>query len=117
MLLVVVTSCETGKPADLTAAVRRPAGAFRASCATPSLGVCTEYNDDAFSLAEPLAKTGCLELRGSWSHARCAPEQRLGTCAVTGGTRVYYPGGAFDFTSTTAARDCVELYQGVFATR
>lgn len=112
-----MTACDTAKPADVTAAVRRPAGAFRASCATPSLGVCTEYSDDAFALAAPLAKTGCLELRGSWSPARCPTERRLGTCAVSSGTRVYYPGGELDFTSTTAARDCVELYQGVFSVR
>lgn len=117
VVLVVLAACDTGKPADVTASVRRPAPMFRASCATPSLGVCTEYTDDAFALGESLAKTGCLELRGNWSPARCPPERRLGTCAVVGGTRVYYPGGDLDFTSTTAARDCVELYQGAFSAR
>ncbi|MER2566570.1 MAG: hypothetical protein ABTQ32_37960 [Myxococcaceae bacterium] len=114
VLLVVVAACDTGKPADVAAPVR-PAAAFRASCATPSMGVCTEYAGDAFGTS--LAKTGCLELRGRWSPAHCPPERRLGTCAVTGGTRVYYPGGELDFTSTTAARDCVELYQGAFSPR
>lgn len=114
VLLLVLAACDTGKPADVTA--RRPP-TFRASCATPSLGVCTEFSDEAFALGASLAKTGCLELRGSWSPARCPSEQRLGTCTISSGTRVYYPGGDLDFTSTTAARDCVELYQGAFSAR
>lgn len=60
--LLGVTACDTGKPADVT---RRPAATFRASCATPSLGVCTEYTDEAFALGASLTKAGCPELRGS----------------------------------------------------
>jgi hypothetical protein len=98
--------CDTEKAADVTAALARPPATFKASCTTASLGVCTEYTDD-----------GCLETRGAWSPARCPREGRLGTCATRGSRRVYYPGGDLDFTSTTAARDCVELYQGAFSAR
>lgn len=110
-------ACDTQKPADVTAALARPPASFKASCTTASLGVCTEYTDDAFGLGESLLKTGCLETRGAWSPARCPREGRLGTCATRGSRRVYYPGGDLDFTSTTAARDCVELYQGAFSAR
>lgn len=109
--------CDVHKPGDVTAALARPPASFKASCTTPSLGVCTEYTDDAFGLGESSLKAWCLETRGTWSPARCAPDRRLGTCAASGSSRVYYPGGAPDFTSTTAARDCVELYQGAFSAR
>lgn len=109
--------CDPHKPSDVTAAIARPAASFKASCTTPSLSVCTEYTDDAFGLGESLLKTGCLETKGAWSPARCPSERRLGTCATRGSRRVYYPGGDLDFTSTTAARDCVELYQGAFSAR
>jgi hypothetical protein len=109
--------CDTPKPTDVTAALARPPATFKASCTRPSLGVCTEYTDAAFGLGESLLKTGCLETQGTWSPARCPVERRLGSCATTGSNRVYYPGGDLDFTSTTAARDCVELYQGAFSAR
>ena len=37
-----------------------------ASCVTTSLGVCTEYTDEAFGLGESSLKAGCVEGRGAW---------------------------------------------------
>ncbi|MDX2014074.1 MAG: hypothetical protein SFW67_28005 [Myxococcaceae bacterium] len=113
LLSVTLAACN-GTPAPVAVASLRVESRFRASCATPALGVCTEYRDDAFALGESRLKAGCDDARGVWGPARCSPTHRLGTCATAGRTRVYYPGGALSFSSTTAARDCVELYQGVF---
>lgn len=108
-------ACDVSRPVEVTAALTRPPPVFRASCVTTSLGVCTEYTDEAFGLGESSLKAGCLDSHGAWSPARCPAERRLGHCQLSGTRRVYYPGGELDFTSTTAARDCVELYQGAFS--
>lgn len=109
---VSVLACEVApRPVEVT----RPAPLFRASCWTAPLGVCTEYTDEAFALGESLLKTGCHEVSGTWSPARCPVDRRLGSCSVHGGTRVYYPAGELAFTVASAARDCVELYQGSFS--
>jgi hypothetical protein len=116
LMCVTLVACN-GTPAPVVAASLRLESRFRASCATPGLGVCTEYADEAFALGETCLKTGCDDARGVWGPARCSADRQLGTCTTAGRTRVYYPGGALDFSSTTAARDCVELYQGVFRAR
>lgn len=116
-MVLLLAACDGQRPVEVATALARPPPAFRASCTTAALGVCTEYTDDAFGLGESLLKTGCLETRGTWSPARCPAERRLGTCVLRGASRVYYPGGDLDFSSVTAARDCVELYQGVFSAR
>jgi hypothetical protein len=116
LVCVTLAACN-GPPAPVAAASLRLESRFRASCATPVLGVCTEYRDEAFALGEARLKVGCDDARGVWGPARCSADRQLGTCTTAGRTRVYYPGGALDFSSTTAARDCVELYQGVFRAR
>lgn len=115
-LALAFAACERPRALEAAGEVRPPP-TFRASCTTPALGVCTEYTDDAFALGETFLERSCLEGQGSWSPARCALGRHVGRCALRGSTRVYYPGGALDFSSTTAARDCVELYQGVFSAR
>lgn len=94
-----------------------PPAPFRASCQTPTLGVCTEYTEAAFVLGEELVKTGCLELKGTWTPARCPPQHTLGSCALDGQRRLYYPGGDLDFSPDRARRDCVELFSGEWFAR
>jgi hypothetical protein len=116
------------KPAALFAAValaacapapavpaQRPAPAFAGSCATPVLGVCTEYNDDGLALGEELLKASCAASLGSWSPARCPTARRLGACALHGRDRLYSSGGERGFTPASASLDCTELYQGRWA--
>lgn len=116
-LLWLLAGCDASRPVEVTASLARPPPVFRASCVTTVLGVCTEYTDEAFGLGESSLKAGCVEARGSWTPARCPAEQRLGHCQLSGARRVYYPGGELAFTSATAAKDCVELYQGAFSPR
>lgn len=108
-------ACETAPVGEVraTATLRAPA-TFRASCHVPSLAVCREYTDEVMGLGESLARRGCLDEGGTWSPARCPAEGRLGLCTARGGARAYYPGGGPGFTTLTAARDCVELYEGSF---
>ncbi|MER2566568.1 MAG: hypothetical protein ABTQ32_37950 [Myxococcaceae bacterium] len=116
-LLLLMAGCDVSRPVEVTASLTRPPPVFRASCITTSLGVCTEYTDEAFGLGESSLKAGCVEGRGAWSPARCPPERRLGHCQLSGVRRVYYSGGELDFTSATAEKDCVELHQGAFSLR
>lgn len=90
---------------------------FKASCRTPTLGLCTEYTEAAFALGEELVKTGCLALQGTWTPAHCPPERLLGACALSGQRRLYYPGGEPDFSADRARRDCVELFSGQWLAR
>lgn len=109
VVVAALTACarEGDRPASPAVAA-----AFKASCATPSLGVCTEYSEDAFLLGEEVLKSTCAETKGTWSPARCPADRKLGGCAMTGQLRVYYPGGDFDYSSDTAQKDCTELFQG-----
>lgn len=90
----------------------KPAPAFKASCSTPALGVCTEYSEDAFVLGEEVLKTTCTETKGTWSPARCPGEKKLGGCTMPGQVRVYYPGGDLAYSADSAMKDCTELFQG-----
>lgn len=112
---LTLAACEA-QPPDMVASLRTD-NRFRASCATAALGVCTEYGDEAFALGEARLKAGCDDAKGVWGPARCPTSRQLGACTTAGRTRFYYPGAALDFSSTTAARDCVELYQGVSRAR
>jgi hypothetical protein len=107
-LTLAASGCTKEKPAEAVKA----APAFKASCNTPTMGVCTEYTEAAFILGEELVKTGCTETKGSWGPAKCPTEKRLGTCVSAGMSRLYYPGGSFEYSKDTASKDCTELVSG-----
>lgn len=110
--------CEATPARELAVvATLRAQATFRASCHVPSIGICREYTDEAMALGESLMQRGCLDERGTWSPARCPLEGRVGLCNARGGVRAYYATGVPSFTSVTAARDCVELYEGSFVAR
>jgi len=113
LLACWVMGCDSSPIADARATLRQ-AATFKASCHVAELGVCREYTDEAMGLGESLTQRGCLDEGGVWSPAHCPPERRLGACTSRGGVRVYYSGGPASFTRTSAARDCLELYQGTF---
>lgn len=85
---------------------------FRASCQAPVEATCVEYSEEAFVLGEALVKAGCIELRGIFGSARCPGERALGSCALRGSTRYYYPGGTPSFTRESAHAECTERYSG-----
>jgi len=107
-LALAVCGCSKEKAAAAVKAVPT----FKASCNTPTMGVCTEYTEEAFVLGEELVKTTCTETKGSYGPAKCPTEKRLGTCVSAGMSRQYYPGGAFDYSADTASKDCTELVSG-----
>ena len=110
LAVLALIACDERPQVELAGARLAPP-TFKASCSNPKLNVCTEYTDAAFTLGEEVLKTGCVGSHGTWSPARCPPARRLGSCALPGSHRVYYP----DFSAVTAAKDCTELYQGSWA--
>jgi len=108
MIVFLMLGCDAPQP--VTAALTA-APAFRASCLLSAMDVCTEHTEASLALGEESMRAGCLGEKGLWSPARCPGERRVGTCATRTARRAYYGGR---FTSATAARDCVELYQGTF---
>ena len=54
-LALAGSACTKDKPAEAQAKAAAPE--FKASCNTPSMGVCTEYTEEAFVLGEALVKT------------------------------------------------------------
>lgn len=113
LLVCWLVGCDTAPIADARATLRQ-AATFKASCHLADQSVCREYTDEAMGLGESFTQRGCLDEGGLWSPARCPSERRVGSCSLRGGARVYYSGGASNFTRTSAARDCRELYQGGF---
>jgi hypothetical protein len=111
MIVCLTVGCDAPQP---VAAALTIAPAFRASCLLAAMDVCTEHTEASFALGEESVRAGCLAEKGLWSPARCPNERRVGTCATRTARRAYYGG---HFTSTTAARDCVELYQGAFTAK
>jgi len=110
LFVLTLLGCDARPPVELAATKAAPT--FKASCSLPKLSVCTEYTDLSFTLGEEVLRSACLGSHGTWSPARCPPTRRLGSCALSGSHRVYYP----DFSAVTAAKDCTELYQGSWAT-
>jgi hypothetical protein len=108
-LILALIACDERPLAELPAP--RAAPAFKASCTIPRLSVCTEYSEASFALGEEVLKSACQGNHGTWSPARCPAVRRLGSCALSGSRRVYYP----EFSAVTAAKDCTELYQGSWA--
>ncbi len=109
LIVLALFACDERPRVELAAT--RAAPTFKASCAIPGLSVCTEYTDLSFTLGEEVLKSACLESHGTWSPAHCPSQKRLGSCALSGSHRVYYP----DFSAVSAAKDCTELYQGSWA--
>lgn len=115
LMLVVLAGCEAR---TLTTSLARPiVPQFRASCVATELDVCTEHTDGSIVLGEESVRAACLASKGRWSPARCPSEGRVGVCEVGSTRRSYYADEHLHFTSVTAARDCVELYQGSFIAR
>lgn len=108
-LALAGSACTKDKPA---AEAKAAAPSFKASCNAPNLGTCTEYTEEAFVLGEELMKTTCTETKGTWSPAKCPTEKRIGTCLSAGMSRLYYPGGMFEYSADSASKDCTELVSG-----
>lgn len=109
-LALAASACTKDKAADAPAKAAAPS--FKASCNTPAMGTCTEYTEEAFVLGEELMKTTCTETKGTWGPAKCPTEKRLGTCVSAGLSRLYYPGGMFEYSADSASKDCTELVSG-----
>ncbi|MEZ4403618.1 MAG: hypothetical protein R3B06_26575 [Kofleriaceae bacterium] len=93
-------------PATSGASGAKATGGRVASCATPKLGACRQYDEANLALGTDMVKQLCDAAGGDFTLTACAADGRTGVCAMNEGTDVFY--ASYPIPMDEAAASCAK---------